>query len=395
MEDGEHGINRRGLFKIILGLSAGAFGNTIDRKTGGVFAKEIKKPPSESWGKLANSELPNDITRSAFFFAGPNNPESPLQNLNPTIEWSDDSVGQIFDDLKTSGVNSVDLSWWGSGDEYKKYSPTLCSPEVVSQVFDACQKRKMLVSPVLEVSDDFQFWKDYPFDTSKLEDRIEFLINNYGNRENWQKMYDRNGNVRHVIKLIETIHGEKIDPTIFAAGFDKVANKIEEKTGKKIGFVIDPTPLPAGGSYEGPDPKALGATESILAINPYNIFSDGETDGERINKAEQILNRWNNSGIPLIASIIPGFDDTHFRSPGQKYGYSDEWYASVSDLARKYHVVGLRIDNWNAVTEGSAVIPTDKTGEGSYKFVKSLLHEKTFNPVAPMHRLFVGGVAQD
>ncbi|MDO8269445.1 MAG: hypothetical protein Q7T54_02130 [Candidatus Levybacteria bacterium] len=388
-------IPRRGFFKLVSGLAAGAIASEISKKTGNVLAtKEIDKP-SALWGKLVNSELSNDITRSAFFFAGPPNPDSLLQNLHPNIEWRDDSIDEIFNNLKNTGINSIDLSWWGYNDEFKKYSPTLCTDKVIEQVFDECEKRKMLVSPVLEVSPEFEFWKDYPYDTAKLEDRIEYFVAKYGSKDNWQKMYDRKGESRHVIKLIETIHGAKIDPVVFAQGFDRVAKNIFEKTGAKVGFVIDPTPLPVGGSHEGPDPGTLKHTESLLAVNPYNLFSDGVTENERIMNAEKTLAFWHDSGIPVIASIISGFDDTHFRTPGQKYGYNEEWYSKIAELARKYHTAGIRLDNWNAVTEGSTFASTEEHGTKGNDFAKALLLEKTFNPVSKMYSYHLGSVAKD
>jgi len=385
-------ISRRNLLKIggasVIGLKLG-FG---EKKT---KAEKDEKLPSEFWGKLVNSDNPRDATRSVFFFAGPDNPDSKLINLTPGIEWTQENIPKIFDDMKDAGINSIDLSWWGKNEEYKKWAPTESSEEVTMQVFDEAEKRKMLVAPVIEVSPDFEFWKEFPQDTSKLEDRIQYLLENYGQKEAWEKMFDRNGEVRYVIKLIETIHGESTDSDKFANGFDVVANKMFKKTGLKIGFVIDPTPLPADGSFEGSSPDSLKKTKSILAINPYNIFSDGQTEEERIKNAQKILSFWHDSGIPLIVPLIVGFDDTHFRSPGQKYGYSNNWLVEISRLAREYQTAGVRFDNWNAVTEGSAVVPTEEKGAEYYEFAKNLLSEPEFNPDNNMHKLFMPQITRE
>lgn len=329
-----------------------------------------------SWGNIANPELSGQLTKGVFFFAGPPNPNSiPLYTRNPidasSFNWTTDAeIDRVFDSIQQSGANVIKLSWWGTGTEYQQSAPTFNNVTVNNQVFAKAKTRNIMVAPLIEVSPAFKFYEDFPTNTSILESHIKHLLTEYGQSSNWLKMYDKTGQERKVIWLIETIHLGAVDKTQFATAFDTVARKIETETGHQIGFIIDPTPLPPNGSYEGPDPTALLTTESLLAINPFNITSDGNTEQERLEKAEEILRQWNVSGIPLIASIIPGYDDHIVRPPGQIYGDSASWRTSVENLAKRYQTAGITLDIWNGFTEGYAFAPTTQNQSENYNMAK-------------------------
>ncbi len=397
MEDSSEGISRRGFLKLFTGILAGAAGNEIDKKTGGVFAKEIEKIPTESWGKIANSGHEGDLTRGIFFFAGPPNPNSPYPQLDPVTDWnSDQNIETIFDEIKSTNVNVINLSWWGENGEVEKWAPTINTDEVNKRVFKEAHDRDMMVAPVIEVSEDFKFYHDFPDDTKGFEERIESLITSYGDNLNWLQMFDKNKEERHFIRLVETIHEKPVDPQKFAETFDKVAEKIFQKTGKKVIFGIDPTPLPPDGAEFGPDEKELFKSESVV-ITPYNIFSKGQSEDERIEEADKILKRWTDSGIPVVLPLITEYDDTGTDRPEtQKFGGSESWRGKINNLVDKYldRVKGVSFDSWNTLTEGGAITPTVELGDTNLEFVKKIFSKPILNPpISP--KLTVRGVVQN
>lgn len=250
-------------------------------------------------------------------------------------------------------------------------------------MFREAKERNILVAPVLEVSPEFEFFKDFPDDTREFERRLESLLSAYGENENWVQIIDKNGEKRHFIRLIESIHLGQVDEVKFAQTFDAVADKIFQKTGKKVIFGIDPTPLPPNGSQAGPNIEELKKINSVI-ITPYNIFSDGDTEDERIEKADSIMQRWTDSEIPVILPLITGFDDTGTDRPvTQKFGNSDEWLSKIRNLFEKYssNIKGVNFDSWNTYTEGGSVVPTTEFGDTNFQFVKRILNDKSLNPL--------------
>lgn len=337
-----------------------------------------------SWGKIANTGHTGESTKGIFFFAGPPNPNSlPLYTRTPLnsseYNWSNATeITNLFDEIKGVGANVIKLSWWGTNNEYQSYAPTFNSVDINKTVFSEAQKRNLLVAPLVEVSPSFKFYEEFPADTTNLETRIKSLIADYGSQQNWLTIYDKNLQPRKVIWLIESIHISSIDAAQFAQAFDTVANKIEQQTGQKIGFIIDPTPLPPNGPTFGPDPIALKSINSILAINPFNITSDGTTETERIARAENILKIWHLSEIPLIVPVLPGYDDHIVRPPGQIYGDNLTWRTEMTRLALTYQTAGVTLDTWNGFTEGYAFTPTTQNGRDNYN-----LAIKIFSSIQP------------
>ncbi|MDO8498474.1 MAG: hypothetical protein Q7S44_01690 [bacterium] len=369
------------LLILLVGISVGVY--LVQNKQ--TFFSKAKEPQkkltlntSPKWGHIADLNLQNQPVRGIFFFAGPPNPNSKQFYTRIPIdaekfEWrNDNDINFIFDQIKSAGINVIKLSWWGHNDEYNKWAPTLSSVEVNNKVFVEAEKRGLLVAPVIEVSPAFEFFREYPDNTSNLEIRIKDVLSTYGNHQNWLKLYDKNGKARKVIWLIETIHLGPVDTTKFAQTFDLVAEKIKRETKQEIGFVIDPTPLPPNGSYDGPDPNKLKNTKSLVAINPFNITSDGQTEDERLTKSKSILSKWKNSGLPLITPILPGYDDSKIRPENyQKYGDNPIWRNQVLAIARYYQTAGITLDIWNGFTEGYTFVPTVETGYENYNLAKS------------------------
>jgi hypothetical protein len=223
-----------------------------------------------------------------------------------------------------------------------------------------------------EVSPAFPFWARFPDDLDGLVERAAWLLHAFGDEPTYLRLYDSRGQARHAVWLIESIHVGPVDPYAFAAGFDRAAARLRDLIGHRVGFVVDPTPLPAYGSHDGPDPAALRAASSILAVNPFNITSQGPgapkpqdqiTEDERLAYARDVMATWSASGIPFIAPVLPGYD-AHLVFPGTGgYGFHPGWRLRQQRLAMRYATAGVTVDTWNGWTEGYAVPPSRQDGD--------------------------------
>jgi len=292
------------------------------------------------WGRIANAPHHGERLLSALFFAGPTNPGFlPLYTHHPIAKAAAGGDGGMDDALAlmaSAGLNTVKLSYWGHDGETDSSAPAWLFSQtrwpgdpapgpyteaeqvaLARRFFAQAQAHGLLVAPMLEVGPKFPFYADFPSNLDPLTRRAAWLLKLFGDEPNWLRVSDQNGTPRHVLWLIETIHGGPIDPDIFADGFGAAAVRLKRLTGYDAGFILDPTPLPPYGSEAGPDPEALKRHASVLAINPFNITSQGVafkadlaaiTEEERQQYDESVLKRWAASGIPLIAPIMPGYD---------------------------------------------------------------------------------------
>jgi len=375
---------------------------------GGQSLPTTWQSPAGQWGRIANSLHHDENVRGALFFAGPPNPKTlPLYTRHPQeparYNWANkDSVAFTLKQMKDAGLNTIKLSYWGHEGETEKWSPALLFSKTRwpgetqadaneyteaeqtargKAFFRQAQAEGLLVAPMLEVSPAFHFYEDFPARLDPLVTRAEWLLRNFGNETNWLQVYDQKGKPRRVVWLIETIHAGPIDPTEFAQGFEEAGQRLKT-SGYSVGFIIDPTPLPPYGSHAGPEPQALRACPSILAINPFNITSQGLlphtklgdiTESERQEYAESILKRWSASGIPLIAPIMPGYD-AHLVFPDlPSYGFSATWRQRQKELALKYQTAGISIDLWNGWAEGYSIPPSMEEGSTNLEWVQDVL----------------------
>jgi hypothetical protein len=388
------------LFAVATPPSSGA---ASDARRG---AEASRRPPAPQRGRIANPTQAGQRILSALFFAGPPNPGSlPLYTRHPKqadrLDWSstrdvDFALGQ----MKSTGLNTIKLSYWGHENETDQWSPAWLfsrqkwpgtgtgnytdaeQAQLARDFMRRAAAKKLTVAPMLEVSPSFPFWAEFPGQLNNLVGRASWVLNNLGAEPNWLRVYDADGQPRYVIWLIETIHVGPIAPEQFAAGFDAAAEQIEAATGYRVGFIVDPTPLPGYGSHDGPEPAALEATASVLAVNPFNITSQGVgeskpqdqiTEAERLAYAESILSRWSESSLPLIAPVLPGFD-AHLVFPGSGvYGFNANWRAREKELAVQYGDGGVSIDCWNGWTEGYAIPTSVEDGGVHMKWAKQVV----------------------
>lgn len=383
--------------------------------------------PHTRWGRIANRKHRGQPILSALYFAGPPNPRFvPLYTRHPTqpepTNWfHNTNIDAALKPMRAVGLNTIKLSYWGHDGETDAWSPTWLfsrtrwpyDPQhdprndrtsthdrytrrytdaeqvaLARRFFRRAARQELLIAPMLEVSPAFPFFSDFPDRLDGLVQRCAWLLNGFGKEPSWLRVYDQNGHPRHVIWLIETIHAGPIAPERFAAAFDTAALRIQKATGHQVGFILDPTPLPAYGSHAGPTPAALRYRPSVLAINPYNITAQGIarpqatasqkpqqelTEDERLAYAESILNQWSTSGIPLLVPIIPGYD-AHLVFPANGvYGFNAAWRERQRQLAARYGSDGLSIDTWNGWTEGYAIPSSQEDGDVHLRWVHDVL----------------------
>jgi hypothetical protein len=387
-----------------LGAAAAAgLGMATAAGVGGAAAATVDPLPVP--GRIANPKHLNRRVYSGLFFGGPPKPvtRDTLYTRHPLdadrLDWSDEAdIAFAVAQVTKPGLNVIKLSYWGNegGRQETDESapallfsknrwpgeagpPTYTEAEQIAkarQLFRAAENANVLVTPMIEVSVlSNPFFAYFPDDLTQLVRRAGWLLRNFGDSPAFLRMFDRTGRPRRVISLIETIHGSPIDPERFAAGFDRASDLLQAELGYPVGFTIDPTPLPPYGPHHGPEPAAIRQTRSVVAVNPFNITSQGpfdteprrpETDVERLRYAREILARWTSSGVPLIANMIPGYDahivfrDVPFL---EIYGYGPEWLAAQRDLAVVFGDGGLSVDYWNGYSEGSAIPPTLEDGD--------------------------------
>ena len=373
------------------------------------FAGEPPDPVSpvdrpRLWGRIANPSHLGERPVSALFFAGPPNPNSlPLYTRHPLWpdrqDWSGPSdVRFVLSRFASPGLNTIKLSYFGHDGETDQWSPSWLfsrqrwsgdgtgfyteAEQVVRgrELFRIAAERNLLVAPMLEVSPAFRFWAEFPTNLKGLVGRAAWLLRNFGDAPNYLRIFDKDGRPRHVVWLIESIHVGPVDPIEFAAGFDRAADLLYDELGYRVGLVVDPSPLPAYGTHAGPEPAALREAASILAVNPFNITSQGPgepkpqdqiTEAERLAYARSIMARWAGSGIPFIAPVIPGYD-AHVVFPGSGvYGFNPAWRRAQRELALEFGSGGLSVDTWNGFTEGYAIPPTEEDGDVHLTWIRS------------------------
>jgi hypothetical protein len=375
-------------------LGSRAFGTTTP----------VKHAPT--WGRIANRMHRGQRPFTGLFFAGPPNPNSlPLYTRHPLnadrLDWSDRSdIEYSLRQVCSVGLNTVKLSYWGHRGETDDWATALLfsrrrwpgegpgtytEAEQVArgwQLFHAADRLNLLVAPMLEVSPAFQFWADFPTRLDGLVERAGWLLRNFGSAPNFLRLYDRDGRPRHAVFLIETIHVGPVDPVDFAAGFDRAATVLGEQLGRRVGWILDPTPLPSYGSHDGPDPVALRSTSSVLGINPFNVTSQGPgeskpqdqiTEDERLAYARGISTTWSSSGLPFIAPVTPGYDARIVFPGNGVYGFNREWRRRQHLSALEFGVSGVSVDTFNGYTEGSAIPPTEEDGDVHHEWLREIV----------------------
>jgi hypothetical protein len=382
-------------------------GNAFSRRTAlaGAAAATLATPlltgarssPMGTWGRIANESHRDQRVYTGLFFGGPHNPNSvPLFTRHPLdadrLDWTSTAdIRFALQRLVDLGLNTITLSYFGHEGDTDAFAPTWLFSRTrwphegrpgnyteaeqiarVRQLFAVAREMGLLVAPLLEVTPNNRFFDYFPGNLDELLERAGWLLKHFGDEPNFLRGFDRAGKVRHVLWQIEAIHLGQVDALDFAGGFDKAAQLLYERTGHPVGWWLDPTPLPPFGSHAGPEPAALLTASSVLAINPFNITSQGPgasepeeriTPEERLAYARRITETWAPSGIPYIAPLLPGYD-AHIVFPHlATYGFTADWLRRQQELAVANGNAGVSFDTLNGFTEGYNVYPTEEDGD--------------------------------
>jgi hypothetical protein len=354
---------------------------------------------TRQWGRIANHRHRGEPVMTGLYFCGPLNQitTDTLFTRHPLnadkLDWSRRSdVRYAMRQFASTGLNVMTFSYWGHENRQTDTSGThwmfsnarwpgdppeggvYTEAEQIAkacEMFDVAAGTDLLLTPLIEVHfEHFPFFAQFPRFLDELVKRSVWLVRNFGDAPNFLTLYNKDGEKRLALTLIETITIFEMDPNEFAAGFDEAARLIEEQTGRRVGFCIDPTPLPKDGPHLGPDPVALRQSASVLAVKPFNLTSQGPvprnefdlTEEDRLTYCRDQMAKWSASGLPFIAPVNTGYDASKVFNDRAVYGLTPEWRRRQQDLAVEFTTAGLSFDTYNGFTEGQSILPTVEDG---------------------------------
>jgi hypothetical protein len=378
------------------------------------FHHQAKSQPI--WGRLANPGFENQYIRSTFFFAGdwrngsqfyeykPSN-NTGLYTMHPSdfrhLGWSENISYRNFaiNAMIDAGVNVINLSYWGprGTDNWAFWAPMQTSTWAHDELFDATIGKNILVAPYIESfaptdsSEGYAFRDCFPGDSlnpapqlvAMIEDLVDrYLINPANERwpEVWARVYDQDGVVRHIISVIHVASNQDgIDDQKFAKGYDRIADKIFDDTGILIGFFLDALPVAtySPGNYKITPENVdimLASQKSILGIQCFipEIWTGYNNDNDLIAWKRNYSQKWNNTTIPFIMDVSPGYNASVTFPESMVYGNNQTWRDSLMQMVKDIQADGITVNTWNGYTEGFAVVPTLEYGGVNYTWVTDL-----------------------
>jgi hypothetical protein len=372
---------------------------------------------SHVWGRLANPDFEENRIKATLFFPGqardgtspygcPITDQLGLYTVhsqdNRHLAWSV-SVGNrqfVLDQMVQAGVNVVQMSVWGEdflpcSTSWAAYSPMQDAPQAQSELFTAAVGRPLLILPLIESRGDwvmraeFPRWTDgrvAPGVVSQIRNLIQRFLQDPLHPEwvqKWARMYDRLGNPRYAVALIHAASDRlgTNDHLAFASGFDELAKTVENATGVKVGFWLDP--LPPGTYAPGvfrPSPELTGPflakTESILGISSFipEIWVGSSQTTTLLAWKRDSIRRWLQTGLPVLMDISAGYD-AHLvfgNKAAPSYGYTADWRNGLAAMVADFSAVGMTYNSWNGYTEGMAAVPTLEHGAIFYDWLAGL-----------------------
>lgn len=412
------------------------------------------------WGKLANPGFEGEPMKSTLFFTGqwrfgegpfydgiipaPNNcmytmfPIDGGAHLGYSLSARRRERAVV--QMQRAGVNVINMSWWGppGTDRWAFWAPMQSGPGSYDELFDAVAGRPILIAPFIEnakgtigesqkhqcgwqeelpghsppyhLANDFPGTIDQP--APKLVEHIVYLVNHFLKNpehpewaEHWAQMYDQMGEPRYVVALIQVGSNQpNMNEEKFAAGFDRVANAVYERTQKRVGFTLDVLPPETGLAIFKPSPKPrlpngqpqspLAYQRSVLAIQavipevhtgkcPKEDHCDPkDEDGfspllkELIDWKRNYIRAWVETGIPTMLDVSSGRDarevfkdhpppqDPEHDPPEHhepRYGNNLQFRIGQAEML-SLPVSGLTGNAWNGYTEGFALVPSCSFG---------------------------------
>ncbi len=373
------------------------------------------------WGRLANPGFENQYIKSTYFFAGnwrngvqfyEYNPtdNTGLYTLHPSdsrhLGWSENVLYRTFaiNEMIGVGVNMINMSYWGprGTDNWAYWAPMQTSTYAHDELFTAALDKHILIAPYIESyaattnSDGFSFMEDFPGSSDnpapQLISVISELLNRYlihpGNArwpEKWARAFDQDGNERYIISIIHVSSDQGgVNNQTFAEGFDLVADSIYNNTGIRIGFMLDALPVAtySPGNFKITPENAdtwLSTQKSILGIQCFipEIWTGFDNDNALIEWKRDYCQRWNNTSIPFIIDVSPGYD-AHVVFPSSMiYGNNQAWRDSLTAIVEDIPANGITVNTWNGYTEGFAAVPTLEYGTAAYNWIATLYEKYT------------------
>jgi hypothetical protein len=377
----------------------------------------LVNPSSTLWGSLANLDFLNNRIKTAFFFSGQardgsNRYGCPIPNqlslytVSPSdsrhLNWSvnQENRNYAISMMIEAGINVVSMSSWGEsflpcGAGWTEYAPMQTSPASHDELFDSAIDKALLIMPVIESRGDWTFRDEFPkwTDGKVAPGTVSQIVNliqrylkdpSHPKRANhWATAYDRQGNVRYAVSIIQVSSNRLIpnEHEAFAQGFDLIADAVLKATGERIGFFLDllPETPNAPGSFK-PSAQNTGEclkkTNSILGIQCFipEIWLGSNNEADLLNWKREFSSAWFRTGIPLLMDVSPGYDARKVfgENSAPPNGWTQTWRDELSQLVNQFGKNGMAFNSWNGYTEKMAAVPTQEFGDVTYQWLKSL-----------------------
>ena len=286
--------------------------------------------------------------------------------------------------------------------------------DAIDQMFKAAKDKQLLIVPTIEHNQFHPLWNEFPHNLDPVKQTIRKMLEKYGNYTNWLKVYDKNGVAKKAIMISQALGIPSGKYKRYPNGktnqqnyeFEEIEIKPEDYSNAireladefNVAFLLDNTSMPDDSTmanYFIPDvsdlhkigDKLLGASifgypfDEMLGVFGKTVSYHDATQGAEdphfeplekhmIKKAKNWLDGWRKNTreeekyIPLIANVLPGFDD-RWRGTSKIpvfsiYGDNEEWHKKQADLAFLYNTAGINLAIWNGYGEGYVWVPYRK-----------------------------------
>ncbi len=295
-----------------------------------------------------------------------------------------DLCGEFFNKC----IKKPDIAWYPYF-ETKNCIDMYDTTDSIEQLFKAAEEKDMLVVPTLEPS--VTYMSDFQYNIDPLKNIVKTLLEKYGNHPNWLEIYDAEGNARKAIHISQAIALPAGQYTTdqeetYTVSHDDYRNALDslseyfslpENGGYNIGFLLDVTAMPPDRFMHGwffPDADYLSEMETLLGVSifglPFNqqvlrdekelswVWSEDlePIEDHFVRKGKEWLEKWKDSGLPIIPDVIPGFDD-RWRRAFNIFGDNKIWRQRFADLVFMYNTAGINLTIWNGFGEGYVWVP--------------------------------------
>lgn len=323
------------------------------------------------WGKITDSKAASNIIASTLLFPGVPKADylSTYTALPLSTEqgFSETDIRLQLQRMKDIGINTVQISYFGAdtldGSQYLPMNAWINRTdgnifEYYDRLIALIEEEGLYFYPLIETSSAMAFYLDFGVNNQKIVDRISYWAEHWGDSPNWLKLYNKTGEAKQVVSIIEAIKFKPYSTNLFEMNMAHIADEIADSFDIQIGFALDPTRLPVEtegglpiGSF-GPTPSELANSEYLLVAHPWEITVDGSNDEERTRWATKFLKQWTDAGIPIVTVNIAGYDASKVFPASSVYGKTEKWLGLQHTLAvHTLGTAGITLGPWNGWTE--------------------------------------------